>query len=392
MSDEILEPELFDAPKKQADPDAWKKPTRTAVQVRDAEVLDVDDIDTRAQRTFKREELEQDGAVIDVDDFKVEYPDDYFKSFAWEEAPEGGGYQQVQTHQERSVVPGSTRTYKDIRDGWGRELEEWFDENPDYENPRYAQAPIDWNFGLGTRAQDFSDALDQKIAAPIHAAQERLEQTQAAVLGTLHEVATEVGLLRDEQNEERTAQVERRNRRIKLLMFLVCIAWMQLWNPVAQKGLQPKDKQVIISDQKCIRLSPPIDGEMTSPFGWRQHPIFGSLKHHDGVDYDANVGDPVRAAGIGKVVFTGNKGGYGKTVIIAHGTLLETLYAHNSELLVKVGQKVDQNTVIAKAGSTGNSTGPHLHFETRLGTGDNSKPVNPKNLIGKDYGKGCKGR
>lgn len=121
----------------------------------------------------------------------------------------------------------------------------------------------------------------------------------------------------------------------------------------------------------------PIHGEITSPFGWRTHPIFGTRIFHSGVDIGADYGDPILAADAGTVIYAGWISGYGNAVMIDHGSGLVTLYGHNTEVLVSVGQQVAQGQVIAHAGSTGNSTGPHCHFEVRL----HGEPVNPMNYL-----------
>lgn len=92
---------------------------------------------------------------------------------------------------------------------------------------------------------------------------------------------------------------------------------------------------------------------------------------HNGLDMHGNAGDPIRAAADGKVIFAGVKGGYGNAVMIDHGGGMVTLYAHQSKLLVKEGERVKAGDVIGLIGSTGLSTGPHLHFEVRL----NGSPV-----------------
>ncbi|SDF27413.1 murein hydrolase activator EnvC family protein [Sporomusa acidovorans] len=117
----------------------------------------------------------------------------------------------------------------------------------------------------------------------------------------------------------------------------------------------------------------PVSGPITSPFGWRTHPISGSSRFHSGIDIGADYGDAVAAADSGVVVFSGWMGGYGKAVIIDHGNGISTLYGHNSELLVDEGARVQKGQTIARAGSTGYSTGPHVHFEVR----ENGTPVSP---------------
>ena len=117
----------------------------------------------------------------------------------------------------------------------------------------------------------------------------------------------------------------------------------------------------------------PISGPITSEFGWRTHPIFGSARFHSGLDIGGDYGLPIHAAASGVVIESGWIGGYGNTIMIEHGGGIVTLYGHNESLAVGVGQQVNQGDVIAYCGSTGNSTGPHCHFEVRLG----GEPVSP---------------
>ena len=117
----------------------------------------------------------------------------------------------------------------------------------------------------------------------------------------------------------------------------------------------------------------PISGPITSEFGWRTHPIFGSARFHSGIDIGGDYGLPIHAAASGVVIESGWIGGYGNTIMIEHGSGIVTLYGHNESLAVSVGQQVNQGDVIAYCGSTGNSTGPHCHFEVRVG----GEPVSP---------------
>lgn len=117
----------------------------------------------------------------------------------------------------------------------------------------------------------------------------------------------------------------------------------------------------------------PIRGRITSTFGPRRHPIFGGRRNHTGIDISGPNRSPIKAANSGKVIFTGWYGGYGKVVIIDHGKSIATLYAHLSGISVSTGQSVSKGGIIGYEGSTGYSTGPHLHFEVRI----NGRPVNP---------------
>ncbi len=115
----------------------------------------------------------------------------------------------------------------------------------------------------------------------------------------------------------------------------------------------------------------------TSSFGWRTHPITGTRRFHSGIDIGAPMGAPVVAAGSGTVVSSGWLGGYGKAITIEHNGVQQTLYGHLSEIFVQPGQIIEQGTVIGRVGSTGNSTGPHLHFETKVSTADGWIAVDP---------------
>ena len=130
-------------------------------------------------------------------------------------------------------------------------------------------------------------------------------------------------------------------------------------------------------------FTPPIHGKLTSKVGLRVHPIIKKRILHTGVDIKAKYGEPVRASRRGRVKFTGKKGGYGLLVIINHGKGLSTYYGHLSKILVKKGKWIQRGQIIGQVGSTGLSTGPHLHFEVRK----NGKPQK----ILKQY-KGLKGR
>ena len=115
-----------------------------------------------------------------------------------------------------------------------------------------------------------------------------------------------------------------------------------------------------------IRMPIPY-ARLTSGFGGRKHPVLGRFRMHKGVDYGAGTGTPIQAAGDARVTFVGWKGGYGRAVILNHGNGRETLYGHMSRFAkAKPGQRVAQGTVIGYVGSSGMSTGPHLHYEFRV--------------------------
>ena len=117
----------------------------------------------------------------------------------------------------------------------------------------------------------------------------------------------------------------------------------------------------------------PVRGPITSPFGWRIHPISGVRSFHEGIDIGVASGTPIGAAEAGRVIYAGWYGGYGNYILVDHGGGISTGYAHCSAIYVSVGQDVQRGQTIGAVGSTGYSTGPHLHFEVRI----NGKPVDP---------------
>lgn len=125
------------------------------------------------------------------------------------------------------------------------------------------------------------------------------------------------------------------------------------------------------------RFSWPVNGPITSPFGYRNDPVLGGNRLHAGVDIGVSQGTPIKAAGDGVVVMAGWNGGYGNFTLIDHGGGLATGYGHQSSIGVRVGQHVSTGEVIGNVGSTGASTGPHLHWEVRV----NGTPVDPMGWV-----------
>lgn len=142
---------------------------------------------------------------------------------------------------------------------------------------------------------------------------------------------------------------------------------IQLWESLS-------DSQSLLASTPSMR---PARGPIGSRFGYRVDPINGKMKMHAGLDIVVSPGTPVRAPADGVVSFAGWDDFYGKLVSIDHGYGVLTRYAHNSQIYVQVGQKVSKYDVISATGSTGRSTGPHLHYEVRV----NGVPVNPLNYI-----------
>lgn len=121
----------------------------------------------------------------------------------------------------------------------------------------------------------------------------------------------------------------------------------------------------------------PVKGSISSPYGSREHPRSGRYDFHSGIDISAAPGNPVKTTADGIVSFSGWSGGSGNLVVLEHGHGYSTFYAHNRSNNVKVGQKVRRGDIIGYVGSTGNSTGPHVHYEIWK----NGKPVNPKKYL-----------
>lgn len=147
------------------------------------------------------------------------------------------------------------------------------------------------------------------------------------------------------------------------------------------KEIRKSQKEGVVSPNLQTAFARPVQGKITSPYGWRMHPVFKRKIFHSGIDIGAPYGTPIRAANYGRVIFVGWYSGYGKVIIIDHGTIngaqTTTLYAHMSTTIAKQGMNVKKGDVIGKVGTTGYSTGPHLHFEVR----QKGNPTNPLNFV-----------
>lgn len=128
--------------------------------------------------------------------------------------------------------------------------------------------------------------------------------------------------------------------------------------------------------RKALIRTPVANARMSSGFGMRFHPVLGYNRMHQGIDFAARAGTPILASASGTVVFAGWGGGYGNVVVLDHGKGVRTRYAHMQSIGVRNGQRVDQGQSIGKVGSTGLSTGPHLHYEVW----QNGKPVDPRQM------------
>lgn len=145
----------------------------------------------------------------------------------------------------------------------------------------------------------------------------------------------------------------------------------------AEEEEKERQRQAELERQRANSFVMPTSGRLTSGFGNRTHPVTGRYSFHSGIDLANSQGTSIKASRSGKVIFAGRKGTYGNLVVIRHNDGFETAYAHLSSIQVRVGQSVGQREQIGKMGSTGRSTGSHLHFEIRK----NGSAVNPYSYL-----------
>jgi murein DD-endopeptidase MepM/ murein hydrolase activator NlpD len=214
----------------------------------------------------------------------------------------------------------------------------------------------------------------QQTKAELEREMELLRRQQAKLASLRASIAEQARELRKAEAEQtdllRRIQTERKTYE----------QWLKEWEEES-KAIAALLRRLQMAQRRSPRPIPawrgpflrPVSGSIVSGFGYRRHPILGGVRFHYGVDIAAPFGTTIRAAADGVVVFAGWRRAYGNTVIIDHGNGLATLYAHCSELLVSEGAVVRQGQPIARVGSTGLATGPHLHFEVRR----YGEPVNP---------------
>ena len=240
-------------------------------------------------------------------------------------------------------------------------------------------------------------AYNKQVQADMTAAREKVETVKAE----LEDARVE---LQDKQSELETKQVELQQKSSEAAALLANLesnidAYKQVQDQYAQQeqAVQSQiDKQVEElrrQEEQNKKNDPSYDpgkangatGSMmwpcpschtiTSPFGWRYHPIYHTQKYHSGVDIGASYGATIVAADGGTIITAGSVSGYGNCVVINHGNGITTLYGHMSSIAVRVGQKVSKGQTIGYVGSTGNSTGPHLHWEVTV-NGVRQNPLN----------------
>jgi murein DD-endopeptidase MepM/ murein hydrolase activator NlpD len=197
--------------------------------------------------------------------------------------------------------------------------------------------------------------------------------------------ATLMGLKKTEQDFQRLFALGSKEKVLENMetSFSGDIDWDSLKQEIERTVTEVNEIKDYLRVQKDVyQATPkgfPVSGPITSPYGVRENP-FGGKAHHAGVDISAREGTPVKASADGIVSFAGWTKGSGYVVVLEHGCGFTTIYAHNKKNQVKVGQRVSRGETIAQVGSTGNSTGPHLHYEV-LQKGRN---VNPKNFLSRN--------
>ncbi|MEW6279357.1 MAG: peptidoglycan DD-metalloendopeptidase family protein [Candidatus Eremiobacterota bacterium] len=229
---------------------------------------------------------------------------------------------------------------------------------------------------------------DQQLIGEVRARRQELERQKRAAQRTVDEVARQKRAF--EEQEGRLASLETRRRKllsqVRSERDAIASRVDELQHSSAE--LEAQLEQLIRARQADGGYGPapapsaggyilPVRGWITSPFGYRVHPIRGTTIFHSGLDIAAESGTPIRAADNGRVIYSGWYGGYGYAVILDHGDGYSTLYGHCSALHVYEGQSVSQGHAIASVGSTGMSTGPHLHFEVRY----HGNPVDPRGRL-----------
>jgi murein DD-endopeptidase MepM/ murein hydrolase activator NlpD len=229
--------------------------------------------------------------------------------------------------------------------------------------------------------QDAVDALDGlrsrnvKLRREAEAQHARVQQAQDAAVAErsrLRDLRAQQGVQRDAaraaENRERAAVASIQDQKVQYSAELAALQATSVQVRSLLYDLQRHEPRA-----SHFHIVHPVPGYITSPFGWRYHPVLHEAKLHTGIDFHAGYGAPIHAAAPGRVVWAGVRGGYGNCVVIDHGGQFATLYGHASALYVSVGDHVDAGDTIAAVGSSGLATGPHLHFEVRI----LGNPVNP---------------
>lgn len=222
--------------------------------------------------------------------------------------------------------------------------------------------------------QRLLDRLDRMVA-DVHEKKQRYDE----LVGEVDRQTRSISAQKAEQVEQKVSQADLVSR-----IRSERAAWEAAEEQLERtsRELEAFIRRMLAAQRSRARLGTgrfawPARGRITSPFGVRIHPIYRVAKRHHGIDFGGRMGSPVYAADTGIILFAGWYGGYGKVIIIDHGASMATLYGHLSAIQIGSGQKVTRGQAIGQIGSTGLSTGPHLHFEVRR----NGAPVNPAGYL-----------
>ncbi|HWA82415.1 MAG TPA: peptidoglycan DD-metalloendopeptidase family protein [Fimbriimonadaceae bacterium] len=233
---------------------------------------------------------------------------------------------------------------------------------------------------------------DKKVFLEYQAQKERVKRKKAEADDLVHRVANLLSAQQDQQESLKDARLrkgqylkELQDKQGELQEMLnqfeedeqSITSEIRAYQARQRRPSRPGQKPEPLPPYRGGRFMQPVAGHLTSSFGMRYHPILHITRMHTGCDFGAPIGATIRAAAEGVVIHSSYMRGYGNVVIIDHGGGLSTVYAHCSRIVVSDGQRVRRGQYIANVGSTGLSTGPHLHFEVRV----NGKPVNPMRYL-----------
>ena len=244
----------------------------------------------------------------------------------------------------------------------------------------YAESVLNTDVNVVQELSDLRDSIEQE--------RQSVEQRRSALEQQTNEVAAQqaqLAAIRTTQSNARVAVLTEMSYKNQLLSRVR--SERQAYGEALQSMLaQSASIEALLQraqhGQRVIQgrggyLKWPVSGEITSPYGWRTHPIYGYRSFHTGIDIGAPYGTTIKAARAGDVLYVGTRDAYGLIVIIDHGDSLATVYAHLSQAYVRAGQSVPTLGSVGAVGCSGWCTGPHLHFEVRV----SGQPTNPINWL-----------
>jgi murein DD-endopeptidase MepM/ murein hydrolase activator NlpD len=208
--------------------------------------------------------------------------------------------------------------------------------------------------------EDLRALKEDREVAQAEAAQAALDAEQLEA-----ELTAELAVLEEQQAVQLDLKSEAESRigRWESALTAYAAEDEEIQQLIADSAATPVSQ---IREPSSLGFQWPVDGPVTSGYGYRIHPVYGTRKLHSGIDISAANGTPISSSGAGTVIFAGVQGGYGNTVIVDHGLGVTSLYAHMSRIGVSNGTAVGRGDILGNVGSTGTATGPHLHFEIRL--------------------------